>query len=556
MRQIRKLRLGIGLGEVVGGPFVGKEDDGFLVAVEGNLGASGKLEGVQFRFGSGWREPADDGPGRGFEARDRAVLAFQTILHDFKLQRSDGGEQGNFHGGIAEVQNLNDAFLQELFEALTELFKLGRVRVVQIGEAFRREPGNLAVHDGGIRSERVADAEFRMADEANDVAGAGFVDSFALIGKKLVRTGEPDFLAGAGMDDGHIALESAGADAHEGDAVAMPRIHVRLDFENETGKSGIFGRNGAVANAVRPGRGGMLEETIEHQLDTEVVHGAAEKDRRGFAREHGGGVKRIAGVLEHVQFLSDFLEGGVIKPFTDDRIRKIADGNGRAILAADGPFEQVHLMLMPVEDAFEIRAVADGPNNGKGFEIQDALEFIEQGERFPRGAVALVHERKDGDAALTTDFKELAGLSFDTFTGIDDHDHGIDGGEHAISVLGKILVTGSIEEIDAVAVVIKLQDGGTDGDAALAFELHPVGRGGALIFARGDRAGELHRATIEQELFGERRFAGVGMRDDGKRAAPGDFTFYVHKGGDFSRRLGADKRESARDFARPGWKQK
>ena len=40
---------------------------------------------------------------------------------------------------------------------------------------------------------------------------------------------------------GHVALELAGANAHEGDAVAMLRIHVRLDLEDEPGERGVLG---------------------------------------------------------------------------------------------------------------------------------------------------------------------------------------------------------------------------------------------------------------------------------------------------------------------------
>ena len=62
----------------------------------------------------------------------------------------------------------------------------------------------------------------------------------------------------------------------------------------------------------------------------------------------------------------------------------------------------------------------------------------------------------------------------------------------------------------------------------LRLELHPVGGGGALVLARGDRAGELHRAAVEQELLGQRGLAGVGVGDDGEGSSPGDFFVKVH----------------------------
>ena len=76
-----------------------------------------------------------------------------------------------------------------------------------------------------------------------------------------------------------------------------------------------------------------------------------------------------------------------------------------------------------------------------------------------------------------------------------------------------------VEDVDHAILVFKLQYGGAHRDAALFFQLHPVRGGGPLVFARGDAAGQVESAAIEQEFFGERGFAGIGVRDDRKRAA-------------------------------------
>ena len=70
---------------------------------------------------------------------------------------------------------------------------------------------------------------------------------------------------------------------------------------------------------------------------------------------------------------------------------------------------------------------------------------------------------------------------------------------------------GRIEDIDPIAVVVELQDGGGDGDAALLLDLHPVGDSMALRLARLDRAGEVNRASVEEQLLGERRLARIRM---------------------------------------------
>jgi len=76
-----------------------------------------------------------------------------------------------------------------------------------------------------------------VADEADDVAGPSFVNGFAFLAEELVRRGKANGFAGALVGDGHVAFEFAGADANEGDAVAVLRIHVGLDLEDEGGEA-------------------------------------------------------------------------------------------------------------------------------------------------------------------------------------------------------------------------------------------------------------------------------------------------------------------------------
>jgi hypothetical protein len=66
-------------------------------------------------------------------------------LHDLELQRADGGEQRRFHRRIAQVKRLDDALLHQLLQALAELLELGRVRIVQVAEGFRREARDFLV---------------------------------------------------------------------------------------------------------------------------------------------------------------------------------------------------------------------------------------------------------------------------------------------------------------------------------------------------------------------------------------------------------------------------
>ena len=60
------------------------------------------------------------------------------------------------------------------------------------------------------------------------------VNSFTFVAEQFVRAGETHLLLGTRVMHGHVALEFAGADADERNAVAMLRVHVRLNLEDET----------------------------------------------------------------------------------------------------------------------------------------------------------------------------------------------------------------------------------------------------------------------------------------------------------------------------------
>jgi hypothetical protein len=204
---------------------------------------------------------------------------------------------------------------------------------------------------------------------------------------------------------------------------------------------------------------------------------------------------------------------------------------GGAIFAAHDALEQVDLLFRAVVHAAEIRAVAQRPVQRARLDAEHGLQLVHERDGIARGAVELVHEGEDRHAAPGTDLEELARLVFHALAGVDHHDDGVHGGEHAVGVLGEVLVAGRVEQVHPVAVVLELEDGRADGDAALLLQLHPVGGGGALVFARGHGAGELHRAAVEQQLLGERRLAGVRVRDDRKGAPALNFFLQSHGSG-------------------------
>ena len=149
----------------------------------------------------------------------------------------------------------------------------------------------------------------------------------------------------------------------------------------------------------------------------------------------------------------------------------------------------MYLLIKAVIHATELWTIAKRPIHWERRNAERLLQVIKQLQRLARGAVALIHEREDRYTATAADFKQFARLRLDTLTCINHHDRGINGREHAVGVLTEVIVARRIKKVDAKVVVVKLQHCAGDGDAALAFQFHPVTGGGALVLARGDRAG-------------------------------------------------------------------
>ena len=58
--------------------------------------------------------------------------------------------------------------------------------------------------------------------------------------------------------------------------------------------------------------------------------------------------------------------------------------------------------------------------------------------------------------AQSADLKELSGLSLNTLCGVDDHDGAVSRHQGAVGILGEVLMSGGIENVDTVTVVFEL----------------------------------------------------------------------------------------------------
>ena len=85
-----------------------------------------------------------------------------------------------------------------------------------------------------------------------------------------------------------------------------------------------------------------------------------------------------------------------------------------------------------------------------------SLNLVEQVEWVASFAVHLVHKHDDRSLAHAADGHQLAGLGLHTFCTVNHDDCGIHGGQRSERVLSKVLVTGSVQDIHLIVLVVEL----------------------------------------------------------------------------------------------------
>src|SRR5690606_7664908 len=123
-------------------------------------------------------------------------------------------------------------FLLQLRNAIVELL-VARVVEADAGEVFGREAFDGRELHAGAGVERVANRKPTRVDDADDVAGTGFERRLTIAAEHPVRTRDTQGRLRSRVGDRHVLEQPTGADADEGHAVAVARVHVGLHLENE-----------------------------------------------------------------------------------------------------------------------------------------------------------------------------------------------------------------------------------------------------------------------------------------------------------------------------------
>ena len=181
-----------------------------------------------------------------------------------------------------------------------------------------------------------------------------------------------------------------------------------------------------------------------------------------------------------------------------------------------------HTLFLTVVDTLEFLTGTDGPVDGAGGNAKLLLDIIQQFKGISCLTVHLVDEGENRDLAHHADLEQLSRLGLDTLGSIDDHNCGVRCHQGTVGILREILMSRGIQNIDAVTVIFKLQYGRGNGNTSVFLNLHPVGyrmSGRCLTLYASC---QVDGSSVEQELLGQGRLAGIRVGNNGKRPAAVD----------------------------------
>ena len=124
-------------------------------------------------------------------------------------------------------------------------------------------------------------------------------------------------------------------------------------------------------------------------------------------------------------------------------------------------------------------------------------------------AVDLVDDHDGPQAVLEGLLRHEPRLRHRPVDGIDQQQHAIDHGEHALDLAAEIGVAGRVDDVDAVVAPGDRGVLGENRDAALALQVVRIHDPLLQVLARIERAG------LPQQLIDERGLAVIDVRDDG-----------------------------------------
>ena len=160
-----------------------------------------------------------------------------------------------------------------------------------------------------------------------------------------------------------------------------------------------------------------------------------------------------------------------------------------------------------VHHAFKFVFRADGQLQGHGLGAQAVVDHLHATEEIGADAVHLVDKADAGHMVAVGLTPHGFRLRLHACHGVKDADGAVQDAQGALHLNGEVHVSGGVDDVDAAVFPEAGGGGGSNGDAALLFLLHPV-HGGCAVVRFADLVVD---AGVKKDALGGRGFAGVNM---------------------------------------------
>ena len=265
------------------------------------------------------------------------------------------------------------------------------------------------------------------------------------------------------------------------------------------------------------GRGCNADKGFEQLPNTEVINCRAEEHGRQQTLQVQIPVKRLKKFGHHLQILfqlcriasTDILaQLGVIERQVDTL------GN---VLPID-LLEECKALVIDIVNTLERVATTNREREGAHCNLQLLLNLLQELKRLLTGAVEFIHKDHHRGRAHTADIHQFASLALHTLRAVNHNDYSIYGGQRAVGILGKVLVTRGVENVDFRTLILELHNRSSHRDTPLSLNLHKVGGCGFLDFVALHSTRHVDSTTKKQQLLGECSLTRVRVRNNGERA--------------------------------------
>ena len=267
----------------------------------------------------------------------------------------------------------------------------------------------------------------------------------------------------------------------------------------------------------RTWRGCNTDKALQQLSYTKVVDRRTEEYGSKRTLKVGLAVEVVVNTLYQLQILTQLrskLRSYIVVQFGRGDIAEI-HSLGVSRLTLIGCKER-EILLVDVVHALERIAARDGECQRTYTNLQLALNLIQQIERVLARAVQLIDKYHYGGIAHTAYVHQLTSLRLDTLRSVNNDDNRIYGRQRTIGILGKILVTRGIEDVDFHILIVESHNRCSNRDTALALDFHKVGCGTLLNLIALYSTRNVDGTSKEEQLLGKSGLTGIGVCNNGK----------------------------------------